>query len=123
MLTHQILDAVIWHLYRYLADLSGLKKQGIGGRSEIQDWIKQYLLEHGAKEEIAKPIASFNWREAVRRGEITLEKLEFLMEDLDLGVERISIEIFNQSERYAAEERQLEAECLEQETHEGLGRW
>lgn len=123
MLTHQILDAVIWHLYRYLADLSGLKKPGVDNRSGIQDWIKQYLLEHGAKEEIAQPIASFRWHEAARRGDITLEKLEFLMEDLDLGVERVSIEIFNQTDRYIAEEEAREAEYLEHDACESTGEW
>ncbi len=98
MLEHVILNALLWHLYGYLANLSGLKKQGIGGGQAIKDWIKQYLLTHGVREELAKPIASFSWTEAVRRGEITFQSIGFLMEDLGLTTDGITFEIYNTEE-------------------------
>ena len=122
MLEHVILNALLWHLYGYLADLSGLKKQGIGGGQTIKDWIKQYLLAHDAKEETAKTIASFNWAEAVRRGEITFQSIGFLMEDLGLTTDRITFEIYNVEEADRAMGDRNETEESPSDLREGT-RW
>ena len=78
MLLEQILNALIERLYYRLDELSGRQRPG------FPKAIKQYLLDHGVKEDLAIAIAGSSWEKPVHCGEITLQQIEFLMENLGL---------------------------------------